>query len=86
MKKTAVIRVRVDPDLKEETEKIFEALGLSTTQAITLFYQQVKWHRGLPFELRIPNETTLRTFEDTDAGEKLVRCRDGEEMFNRLGI
>ncbi len=86
MNKSAMIRARMDPSLKEEVESIFEALGLSTTQAITLFYQQVKWYRGLPFEVRIPTEVTRRTFEETDAGQNVVHCKDAEEMFEQLGI
>ena len=42
MNKSAMIRARVDPGLKDEVEDVFEQLGLSATQAITLFYQQVK--------------------------------------------
>ena len=75
-----------DPALKEDAENVFEALGLSATQAITLFYQQVKWVRGLPFEVRLPNEMTLRTFEETDAGQNLVRCENAQDMFTKLGI
>ena len=86
MTKSAMIRARVDPDLKQDVENMFEALGLSTTQAITLFYQQVRLHRGLPFEVRLPNEITRRTFEETDAGENLVRCEDGEDLFRQLGL
>ncbi len=86
MTKSAMIRARVDPTLKQEAENIFEALGLSATQAITLFYQQVKWVRGLPFEVRVPNDVTLRTFEETDAGENLVRCENAQELFAKLGI
>ena len=86
MTKSAMIRARVDPALKQEAEDIFEALGLSATQAITLFYQQVKWTRGLPFEVRVPNDVTLRTFEETDAGENLVRCENAQELFAKLGI
>ncbi|MCL4828193.1 MAG: type II toxin-antitoxin system RelB/DinJ family antitoxin [Caldilinea sp.] len=84
MTKSAMIRARVDPALKQEAEDIFEALGLSATQAITLFYQQVKWVRGLPFDVRLPNDVTLRTFEETDAGENLVRC-ENEQDFERTG-
>lgn len=84
MTKSAMIRARVDPALKQEAEDIFEALGLSATQAITLFYQQVKWARGLPFDVRLPNDVTLRTFEETDAGENLVRC-ENEQDFERTG-
>ncbi len=86
MSKTAMIRARVDPTLKEEAEAILQALGLSTTQAITLFYQQVRLSRGLPFDLRLPNATTLQTFADTDAGENLVRCQNAEDLFARLEI
>ena len=86
MNKTAMIRARVDPDLKQEAESIFEALGLTTTQAITLFYQQVKWYRGLPFEVRIPNAVTLKTFEDTDAGREIVRVENADTLFDQLGI
>lgn len=86
MNKSAMIRARVDPALKDEVEDVFEQLGLTTTQAITLFYQQVKLNRGLPFDVRIPNEVTLRTFADTDAGENLVPCEDAQDMFARLGI
>jgi len=81
-----MIRARVDPDLKEDAENVFGALGLSVTQAITLFYQQVTWYRGLPFELRVPNEVTLKVFEQTDAGQDLVRCKDIKDMSRRLGI
>ncbi len=86
MNKSAMIRARVDPVLKDEVEDLFEKLGLSTTQAITLFYQQVRLNQGLPFEVRIPNAVTRRTFAETDAGENIVRAENAEDMFVRLGI
>jgi len=86
MNKSAMIRARVDPVLKDEVEDLFEKLGLSTTQAITLFYQQVKLNQGLPFEVRIPNAVTRRTFAETDAGENIVRAENADDMFARLGI
>lgn len=86
MNKSAMIRARVDPTLKDEVEDVFEQLGLSTTQAITLFYQQVRLNRGLPFDVRIPNTVTLRAFAETDAGENIVSCEDAQDMFARLGI
>jgi DNA-damage-inducible protein J len=84
--KTGMIRARVDPTLKTETEDIFHQLGLSVTEAITLFYQQVRLTKGLPFVIRLPNETTIQTFLDTDTDENVIRCQDASEMFERLGI
>ncbi len=86
MAKDAVVRARIEPELKERVEVLFDKLGLSTTEAITLFYRQVEMRRGLPFPVLIPNEETIRTFEETDRGENLVRHKNADEMFARLGI
>ena len=86
MSKTATIRARVEPKLKNKAEYIFSKLGLTTTQAITLFYKQVELRNGLPFEIAIPNVTTHRTFENTDADRDLVICENVDDMFNKLGI
>jgi len=85
MSKTAVIRARVEPELKEQAETIFERLGVSTTQAIGMFYKQVILRRGLPFDVAIPNATTRRTFEAADAGRDVVLCRDADDLFKKLG-
>ena len=86
MSKTATIRARIEPELKNKAEHVFSKLGLTTTQAITLFYKQVELRNGLPFEVAIPNVTTHRTFEDTDADRSLVICENADDMFSKLGI
>jgi DNA-damage-inducible protein J len=86
MQKSAVIQASINPKLKAEAEIIFEKLGLSISEAITLFYQQVKLAKGLPFEIRVPNKTTRKTFEETDGGKGIVRCKDETELFKALGI
>ena len=86
MSKTATVRARIEPDLKNDVEKLFKTLGLSTTEAINLFYRQVKLKKGLPFNIVIPNKTTERVFKETDKGLNLVRCDDTDDMFNKLGL
>jgi len=86
MSKSATVRARIEPRLKRDAEKLFERLGLSTSQAISLFFRQVTLHKGLPFEVAIPSPTTKRTFEDTDARRNLVLCEDADDMFKKLGI
>jgi DNA-damage-inducible protein J len=86
MNKTSTIRARIEPDLKDKAEQVFRKLGLTSTQAITLFYKQVELRNGLPFDVVIPNKTTLRTFDETDAGKNLVVCEDSNDMFRKLGI
>lgn len=86
MAKTAMIRARTSPDLKSEVEGILKKLGLTTTEAINLFFSQVKLHKGIPFEIRIPNKATLKTLKKTDEGKELVKCKDADDMFKKLGI
>ncbi len=86
MAREATVRARIDPDLKAEVECLFKELGLSTTEAITLFYHQVKLRHGLPFDVVVPNETTEKTFRDTDAETNLVRFDNADDMFKQLGI
>jgi DNA-damage-inducible protein J len=81
-----MVRARMEPDLKAKAEMVMERLGLSPTQAITLFYRQVELRKGLPFGVVIPKATTRKTFEDTDAGRNLVVCKDVDDMFEKLGI
>ena len=86
MNKTATVRARIEPDLKNKAERVFRDLGLSTTQAINLFYKQVELRNGLPFEVVIPNDITRRTFSNTDTGKDLIVCEDADDMFRKLGI
>ncbi|MFH0801583.1 MAG: type II toxin-antitoxin system RelB/DinJ family antitoxin [bacterium] len=86
MRRSAMIRARTDPDLKSRVEEIFEKLGLTTTEAINLFFRQIAIRRGLPFDVVLPASTTRKTFRDTDSGKNLVHCHDADEMFNKLGL
>lgn len=86
MDKTATVRARIKPELKDRAEQVFRKLGINATQAIVMFYKQVELRDGLPFDVVIPNKITLRTLEDTDAGRNLVICKSEEEMFRQLGI
>ena len=75
MAKSAMIRARVEPDLKHQAETVFDALGLTPTQAITLFYRQVSLHDGLPFEVRVPNRATRAAMRDAEKGRNLKRWK-----------
>ena len=86
MNKSAMVRARLEPELKGHAETIFHRLGLNATQAITMFYKQVELRDGLPFDVAIPTATTKRTFNTTDSGRDLVVCENVDDMFDKLGI
>ena len=72
MTKSEMIRARVEPELKQEAETVFSKLGLSVTQAITLFYKQVTLQQGLPFAVKIPNAETREALQNAYDGEDLT--------------
>jgi len=86
MAKTAVITARVDPALKQQTELVLKELGLTPTQAITLFYKQVNLHNGLPFPVNIPNAETRQAIVDAQEGRGLKKFNTPEKLFDDLGI
>ena len=86
MSRSAMIRARTEPELKNQVEKIFEKLGLTTTAAINLFYHHVLLNNGIPFDLCIPNEETIKTFESSDQGKDIIECKDIDDMFEKLNI
>jgi DNA-damage-inducible protein J len=86
MSKSAMVRARVEPSLKNNAESVFQRLGLNATQAITIFYKQVELRDGLPFDVAIPTPITKRTFEASEAERDMVVCEDADDMFHKLGI
>ena len=86
MSKTAVITARIEPGLKESVEQIFERLGITTTQAITLFLRQVELQQGLPFTLKVPNATTVAALQQAQERQDLVASGDTKDLFADLGI
>ena len=55
----AVVRARVQPDLKADAERVFETLGINTTEAIRMFLSQVRLRGGLPFAVEVPKNDDL---------------------------
>ena len=81
MDNTETIRVRVEPEIKREAEEVFEALGLSATEAITLFYRQVALCQGLPFTVKIPNAETREAIRQARMKDGLIHYRSVDDLM-----
>ena len=84
MNRTATVRARIEPGLKADVDKLLDRLGISTTEAINLFYNQIRLRQGVPFPVEVPNASTRKTFEATDRGEELHSYKSVDEMFEAL--
>ena len=72
MRKSAYIRARVAPDLKVSAERVLQEVGISPTQAVTMLYKRIARDHEWSLELKIPNATTHKIFEETDKGNGIV--------------
>jgi DNA-damage-inducible protein J len=84
MSKTAMIRARINPGLKKDVEAIFRKLGMTSSDAINIYYSQVKLYRGIPFDVKIPNKETRLTFENTDKRKKIKGFSSAAELLKDL--
>ena len=63
--------VYLDARLKGEAKMLFKQYGLGLSEAINIFLGQAVAQRGLPFEMRLPNEETAQAIRETRAGVNL---------------
>ncbi|MEO5330011.1 MAG: type II toxin-antitoxin system RelB/DinJ family antitoxin [Magnetococcus sp. THC-1_WYH] len=84
MAKTEMIRARVEPELKHAAETVFSTLGLSPTEAITMFYKQISLQKGLPFDVRIPNAATLEAMRQAKAREGIVQYDSVDDLMTEF--
>ena len=52
MPNTAILSVRIDPELKAQAENLFNDFGMTLTTAITVFFRQAVRENRIPFEIK----------------------------------
>lgn len=82
--KTQMVHARIDPKLKKSAERVFASLGLSTTEAIRLFLKQVELHKGLPFQVVVPNQETVAAMKEANDSTALRRYGSFRELRERI--
>jgi DNA-damage-inducible protein J len=82
--KTAQVRARIDPSVKEQAEGILEELGLNPSAAISAFYSQIVLRRGLPFLVEVPNDITVAAIEDARSGHDQIEAADLKGLIAQL--
>lgn len=80
MSLNTTVKARVDENVKLEVTQILHEIGLNTSQAINIFLKRVIAEKGIPFELKIPNNTTIQAMEE-------AKNMDGESIsFEELKL
>lgn len=82
---STMVHVRIDEKLKTRADKALAEMGLSVSDAVRLLLVRVAAEKALPFEVRVPNETTVKALQA--AGQrKDKKFKSANDLFNDLGI
>jgi DNA-damage-inducible protein J len=84
MDKSATIQARISPEVKREAQSILNQLHISMSEAIAMYLTQITLHKGIPFEIKIPNETTQKTLSESEEGKNLHRVDSVTDLFKKL--
>lgn len=76
--KDAIVTARIDSELKKEAEDILKKIGLNSSTAIGLFYNNVIINKGLPFRLRLDSVEPVSNAEQKDI-EKILKKRSKKD-------
>ena len=49
---SAIVKSRIDPELKRQAEAVLEEIGLKPRAALELFYKQIIKRRAMPFPVQ----------------------------------
>lgn len=101
MAKTSNLYARIEPDIKDQAERILSALGIPVSNAINMFYKQIILQRGIPFDLKLPashvpnismlteeqlNNELEKGYADIDAGRMTSASLAFEKIRKDYGV
>jgi DNA-damage-inducible protein J len=82
--------IRIDPEVKSQADSVLQYLGMTTSEAVTVFLRQVVLNNGIPFLIKAPayNDETLAALREAESIAKNgpPRFNTVDEMFKDLGI
>ena len=71
MSKTSM-SIRLDSEVKEQAQQVFNNLGMDMTTAINIFLRQAIQYQGLPFDVRLDeNQKLLQVLTDVDQNRNM---------------
>ena len=82
---TTMVHVRVDQKTKQRAAKALAGMGISVSDAVRMLLIRVAVEKALPFEVKLPNATTVKAMRAADRG-KGKRLNSADALFKDLGI
>lgn len=85
MPKTATVRARIEPELKDKAERILDEIGLKPSLAVQILYRCIVEDDGFPLSLKRPNAVTRAAIEEARDPSKLPMVSSLSNLFETEG-
>ncbi|EOU4284625.1 type II toxin-antitoxin system antitoxin DinJ [Escherichia coli] len=85
MAANAFVRARIDEDLKNQAD-VLAGMGLTISDLVRITLTKVAREKALPFDLREPNQLTIQSIKNSEAGVDVHKAKDADDLFDKLGI
>jgi len=82
---TTMVHIRVDDKVKEKAAKTLAQMGMSVSDAVRMLLVRVAAERALPFEVKVPNPTTVKAMKAANR-RRGKRFKTASALFKDLGI
>jgi DNA-damage-inducible protein J len=82
---TTMVHIRVDQKVKKKAARTLAAMGISVSDAVRMLLVRVAAEKALPFDVKVPNATTVKAMQAADRGEG-KRHRSADDLFRDLDI
>jgi DNA-damage-inducible protein J len=90
MEKSSAMTIHIDPEVQSQADSVLQYLGMTTSEAVTIFLQQVILCNDIPFPIKTTayNDETIASLKEAESIAKKGPHRFGSvaEMFKELGI
>ena len=83
MATNAVVRARIDGQIKEEATAVLDAMGLTVSDAFRMLLTRIAKERALPFEPLVPNEETIQAMQEARAG-RVRTAKSADDLIAQL--
>lgn len=85
MSANAVVRARIDEDIKDRAAAVLSTMGLTVSDAVRILLTRVARDEAFPFDLT-PNALTAETLRKSERGEDVHHAKDAKALFKALDI
>jgi len=65
--------VYLDTAMKKKAQEIFKQYGMGLSDAFNIFLTQAVMEKGIPFQIKIPNDETAQVIKEARVGKNMTK-------------